>query len=197
MAGNRRWKRNEDLALVDAWDRNVDLKRIARDLSRTVDAVYLRAHKLGLKRGLPEGCESLAAAAKRTGYTRAQLSCILKMAGHPPRKVPHSRPCKARYRTLFVDPLDVDDAIAAWVRAEAVEAAARRLGLCANTLRRWIGKAGLEDPRRKGRRHLRLTDEQIQRALELRSAAAKQRAEKAAHKLLADRQAGVLQVAHD
>lgn len=139
----RKWTRADDNLLRFGWGEK-GLNAIAKELGRTALTVYHRARQLGLASGCPEGYEYLTHAAERTGYDTGQLRVILLAHGAQLRRSlanPWSRkPGKA---THYVDPLDVDEAVAAWHRTEVVHAAARARGLCSETLGRWLREAGI------------------------------------------------------
>lgn len=166
----RRWTRSDDAQLRDLWDLGMQVRAIATRLGRTALTVYWRAQKLGLPLGCPDGWEYLTAAAERTGYATKQLRPILAWAGVSLRRA-LARPNKKVARAChFVDPLEVDAAIAKWTASEPVHTAAARLGICAGTLERWLERAGFPCQRRAFRCHWRVTEEQIAKALEARAA---------------------------
>lgn len=119
-------------------------------LGRTEVTTYWRARHLGLQCGCPRGFETLSAAAERAGYTTGQLREILRAGGHKVRRT-LSRPGASRTgrRYHYVDPLDVDDAVAAWVKRESVERIAERQGLTGDVVRKLLVEAGHAPPARK------------------------------------------------
>ena len=161
------WSKRDDARLRLLWGGDGgSLKVIARKLGRTVRATYQRAQALGLPLGCPQGHEYLSHAAERTGYALSQLRAILEWAGVTIRPA-LSRPTRKPQRAHTVDSYDVDVAIERWQQGEPVETAARRLGACSGeTLKRYLRRLGIRPP--GGRRHLRVTDDQIQAALALR-----------------------------
>lgn len=165
----RHWTRTEDKRLAVMWDLHVSMGWIARELRRSEASVYRRAIRIGLQVGIPEGCESLNAARKRTGYTYwLSLRRILDWAGvvvHVTRSDPHERSVKLRRH--YVDPHEVDEAIAKWHATETVHGAARARGMCGVTLRQWLLKAGAIEARasRANITHRRVPTEVIDRVV--------------------------------
>lgn len=157
----RHWTTAEDRRLRNLWG-SASLYRVAATLGRTALTVHWRARKLGLVCGVPEGHEYLTHAAKRTGFSVSQLRRILR-AADVSICCTISRPTRAKRRFHYVDPLDVDDAVAAWATTETVEAAARARGLVGETLRQALIRAGLEAPARK--RYWRVPSETIDRVV--------------------------------
>lgn len=143
-----RWTESEDAIIRNNWGYH-PLSRIAKLVGRSAVSVYWRAKQIGLRPGCPNGFEYFAHAAERTGYTRTQLRAILDAAGVQLKRSVCRPDCKSTRPHRFVDPLDVDDAVAKWHALELAEAAARRLNLKPRTLRRWLREAraaGVEMP---------------------------------------------------
>jgi hypothetical protein len=160
----RHWSAQDVTRLRFLWDASHSLPWIAKQLGRTVKTTYQRAQSLGLPLGCPQGYEYLTNAAIRCGYTAGQLRHRLRWAGVPIHPA-LSRTARGRKRSHVVDPQDVDDALERWHSTEPVEAAARRLGVCGETLKRRALKCGVIAP--GGRQHLRITAEQVQQAMAL------------------------------
>ena len=142
----RHWTAAEDRLLSWLWDDQNGLAKLATRLRRTEHAVFRRAQDLGLKIGVPQGYESVRAAARRSGFPYETMVGILK-AAHVRMRLTLSDPSrhgKARHR--FVDPELVDDAVALWNSKESVSAAARRIGMGPCTLRGWLHEAGVMPP---------------------------------------------------
>jgi len=145
---SRPWSEADLFTLAALWGSpGLSLAALARRFSRTPYAVYVAAGRAGLARGVPEGWESIAAAAGRTGYTVATLRRVLAAAGvrtstawGNPRAPRTGAPKRA------VRPADVDRAVAAWLARETVEEAARRVGVVPVTLRRWLRLSGCRGP---------------------------------------------------
>jgi hypothetical protein len=159
-----RWTAEDDRRLTFEWAEGLSLATVAKRLGRTQAATYWRAQQIGLPLGVPDGFEYFSAAAERTGYATKQLRAIL--ATHGVRlhaTLSRTSPEKRPRRMHFVDPLLVDDAVAAWVQAEPVEAAARRLGICGESLRRRLARVGVENAP-GSRQHIRVTAEQVEAA---------------------------------
>lgn len=167
LATRPRWTTEEDERLSWMWGSGKSLEVIARTVGRTQAACYERARNLGMPVGCPQGCEYLATAALRTGYAVSQLRQIMRAAGLPMHRAlsaPVNLSRKRSWSPRYVDPQDVDDAVAQWQQTEPVETAARRLGLCGATLRHRLRVMGVASP---GRAHIRVTPAQIEQALAL------------------------------
>jgi hypothetical protein len=167
LKARRRWTRADDAQLSDLWESGLRLAAIAAQLDRTPITTYWRAQKLGLALGCPPGFEYLSHAAERTGYDTSQLRPILRWAGVT-IQVALARPTKAKRRMHIVDPESVDEAVAAWHQTEPLEAAARRLGMCAETLRRRLRAIGVTDEGRPKKHHWRVRFEDVERAVAAR-----------------------------
>jgi len=138
---------------------------IARELERTPEAVYQRAARIGLPNGCPPGHEYLTAAAKRTGFgDTGMLRRILKWAKVRIRHTNSLEP--AQHARFFVEPEAVDRAVAAWLKTETPEAAARRLGVSTATVMSRLQLSGLRLPPKVGRKkHWRIPSTTIERAM--------------------------------
>lgn len=144
----KHWTAAEDRRLSLLWG-SLSLRETAATLGRTEVTVYHRAQGLGLPLGCPRGMEWLTDAAKRAGYDTGQLRKILAAVGHRVhRSLSRPRLGKPTRHFHYVDPIDVDDAVAAWVKLEPVVRAAERHGLSDDTLRRLLLDAGEKPPRR-------------------------------------------------
>lgn len=148
----RRWTLDDDRRLRALWSGETQLRQIAATLRRTTKTTYWRAQKLGLPLGCPHGWEYLSRAAKRTGYCTTQLRPILEAADVEVRHA-LARPAKRRGKrgagrfAFIVWPADVDVAVARWLETEPLSAAARRVGVSADTLARRLLSVGVEKPR--------------------------------------------------
>lgn len=168
----RQWTAEDDRRLRFLWDGEYSLREVAAKLRRTEATVYWRADKVGLHRGVPIGWEYLTTAATRSGYRTVQLRAILAWAGVAVRRA-LARPTKRRGRgkfrpTWIVWPADVDAALERWLQTEPVETAARRVGVCGETLARWLRAAGVEKPSGRRKSHWRVSTEDIDRAVAVR-----------------------------
>lgn len=153
LVKNRRWTAADDNALRYLWG-ELPLRQIADKLGRSPLTIYWRAQKIGLSLGVADGSEYLSHAAARAGYTSVQLRRILKWAGVRVRRAMSRNTRNGRRVPHIVVPFDVDEAIAAWHRTETVEEAARRHGICGDTLRRWLieaADAGAKVPKKPTR----------------------------------------------
>ncbi len=161
----RRWTANDDRRLVVLWGER-SLAAVARALDRTEATTYWRAQKLGLPLGIQPGHETLTEAAERTGFSADTLRGILRWAGVR-RSRTMSRPeAGIRYARQMLEPIDVDDAVAAWMACEVVNDAANRRGMLGDTLGRWLLESGLPvPPKPPCKRRWRVPTELIERAI--------------------------------
>lgn len=159
----RRWTPGDDLSLEALWGEGLRLSAIAKALGRTPATCYWRAQKLGLPLGCPEGFEYLSHAADRAGFSTRRLVQILRAEGFKVRTaLARPRPGDSR-RFHIVAPEDVDRAVAAYVKTETPEEAARRRGINADRLRARLARLGIANaPGTKKR--LRVTDAQVEAA---------------------------------
>lgn len=142
----RRWSAAEDYRLRSIWGAGT-IHETAKAMNRTPLSVYLRAIKLRLKTGIPDGHEYIAHAASRLGYAEMTLAKILRYAGV--KLVPYLSPSSKKLRC--VDSFDADEAVALWMSTEVLEVAARGRHMSSEALRQWLIDAGHEPPRRKTR----------------------------------------------
>ena len=164
----RQWTSGVDAALRNLWGAEIDIKAIAERLGRTRTAVYLRAAKIGLPVGCPEGWEYLSAATTRTGYSSTStLVRILRWAGVGiERAVTLHHKRQSKRPTRIVVPELVDDAIAEWHKTETLEGAARRCGVRAEELKRWLAAVGVVAPvQRRSRKHWRVYSSDVDQAV--------------------------------
>jgi len=143
----RRWTSRDDRSLRLSWG-SAPLAVLARELGRTPLSTYWRARTLGLTAGPPHGYEMLSAAARRAGYATTTLRKILR-AADVTLHVAIGRPTGADRHFHYVDPIAVDDAVAAWLRLAPLEQVARDIGVGSEKLRRGLVRAGYKRPRRK------------------------------------------------
>lgn len=122
IASPRYWTEKDDDQLRWLWGSGNTLPRIAAKLGRTGIACYERARDIGLKCGCPQGSEYVTNAAIRAGVSTVKLRSILERHGVAisrslSRPYRRGNKCEwANWRHHVVDPHDVDEAIAAWVR---------------------------------------------------------------------------------
>lgn len=141
------WTADDDLQLTLLWGEHT-LTKIAKKLGRNPISVYHHARKIGLRCGAPQGTEYLWRAALRTGYSVKQLRRIFEVVGGVRVRPAMSRPSGPRSFThSCVEPLDVDAAIAAFIKTrETLSEAARRYSMKALTMRQRLVAAGVEVP---------------------------------------------------
>ena len=152
----RHWTEAEQVSLRNMWGFST-MDEICRALNRPAISVYTRAKTLGLKTHAPEGWELISEASRRAGYDNVTMRRILRWAGvEMPRAYTETRSRKKQHR--IVDPGDVDEAVAAYVRTETVHAAAKRHGMgprrLAPILARWGVKWVRSDDSRKSHRRV-------------------------------------------
>jgi len=162
---DRHWTAAEDGRLRMLWG-EASVSEIAKRMDRTQVAIYWRAGKLGLPRGLQPGMEYMRQAATRTGFDAITLEGLLRWAGVDIVRT-MSRPIRgAAHRMRAVDTVDVDDAIERWMACEIVNHAARRHGLNFDMLARWLEESGEEMPQRpRGKRWWRVPTDVIDRVV--------------------------------
>lgn len=137
----RRWSWNEDSKLVNSWG-YIPICEVAQSIGRSIHATYRRARTLGLGSGCPKGFEYLETAARRVNISSKCLYRILVGADVKIRPAigRHVHSVK-RSQRCYVEAIDVDDAVKAWLATEVVGAAAKRHGIAACTLKRWLRAA--------------------------------------------------------
>jgi hypothetical protein len=161
---NRQWTAANDLELRELWG-ECSLAELSGRLKRTQATLYWRGQLLGLTSQVPRGFEYLTHAADRTGYDTGQLRAILKWAGVRLR-VSMGRPVKHRSRRHhIVDPYDVNEAIARWLRTEPLASAASRRGVSASVLERRLRLLPKVPRKPKGKKHWRVPSDLIDQAL--------------------------------
>lgn len=111
---------------------------------RTWKSIVAKAARLGLPRGVPQGCESIASAARRTGYCAQTLVNILHKYGV------EIRYCYMFYRKnkrlkprRYVDSFEVDEAIEKHMSTETLHAAAAARGIHSRGLWQKLKRRGL------------------------------------------------------
>jgi len=158
------WTTRDDDTLRDLWGEKT-VRGIAKLIGVSPMAAFWRAMRIGLPAGCPKGCETMKAAARRVGYDQKALRRILeqsKVAIRPTMSCPKGYKRRPHH---FVDRSEVDEAVAAWVKAEPIHTAARRLGTDGRTLaRRLEGVDGLP-PKPQEKRHWRIPTAIIDRAV--------------------------------
>lgn len=191
----RRWTPQDDQQLRELWG-TMSCEAVAKTIKRTPATTHWRARKLGLATGAVHGTEYLSAAAKRAGFATASLRRVLRYADQPLHRTA-SRPTGAKRHFHAVEPADVDDAVEAWLASEDVHPAAKRRGICGETLQRWLreaASAGFKvppEPKRKKHRW-RVPSETIDAVLEWRARFESVRAGAKRHRIDRDRLAKAL-----
>jgi hypothetical protein len=167
------WTETEDKRLRALWELDMRLVDIAKEFGRSEQSTYDRAEAIGLQLGCPDGFETLYAAKLRAGFANTEtLRKIMRWAGKkivPSRSSPRKRSIKRRQH--FVDPCDVDEAVAAWMATETIEGAARARGIAGPTLEVWLKQSGeLEKLEHRAETHWRIPSEVIDRVVAERRA---------------------------
>ncbi len=159
----RCWSTDEDRRLGNLWGEKT-MKQLGKLFGRTSMGVYLRAKKIGLPIGLPEGCWYLWTAAKRTGVTVPTLRRICERAEVKIRRAMARPSGRCRYPRHVVDAFEASEAVKAWVATETVNGAARRRRMGVLTLvKRLAVLDGVPKKPRKGQ--WRIPSEAIDRAI--------------------------------
>jgi hypothetical protein len=154
IRGDGQWTEHDDHRLKLNWGAR-PLEWLANDLKRSRDAVYLRAEKLKLGLGVPQGLELIGTAAKRCGFAMKTLRNILNLYGvrtiEQPARIRTARDRRtkhvkqrSRFHRMMVDPFDADDAVEKWLATETVTSAAKRRGVNPEKLRRHLRNAGVK-----------------------------------------------------
>lgn len=168
------WNAVEDRKLAVWWESGLRLDAIAKKMDCTKTAVYHRARQIGLRLGCPDGFEYVTQAAKRTGFHGDTLLRILDAADvqqHTSLSAPWMKDWGGNYRWRYVDPIEVDEAVAAWMASEPVTTAARRHGIADQVLRRWLRKEGvIGGASKQGKPHQRVRSEVVDRVVAERRA---------------------------
>ena len=149
MRDVRRWTSSEDRILRNNWG-CTNLARLGNLLGRSEESVYYRARALRLPFGVPQGMESLTAAARRVGMDVATLNNAI--AWYISRGLIFDRRKTATLRRTnkgahqALEPDDVDEVVNLWTRSETVRDAARRYGVADTTMRLWLRDANIPAP---------------------------------------------------
>ncbi len=133
LATHRRWTNEDDRRLRNWWG-EFTVETIAKRLSRTPATTFWRAQRIGLELGAPAGTEYLNRAAERTGYAVGSLRIILQRSGVEIKRTMSRPGTGARWHYHCVDPVLVNQAVAAWLKTEPLETAARARGVSAEVL---------------------------------------------------------------
>lgn len=171
MGRETRWTREEDVALRARWGTDVPAT-LAERFGRSWIAVLQHAARIGLPVGGAgmQGMETLRAAVERTGYSRKALVALLRRRNVAVWSHRTTTNPEARCAWQWVDPVEVDDAIAIETRdLETPGAFARRTGVDTAALYGWLRDAGLIPAPTPGtRKHQRLATSAMERVLTAR-----------------------------
>ncbi len=164
LGARRRWTNDDDRRLRNWWG-EFTIETLAKRLNRTPATTFWRAQKLSLKLGAAPGTEYLTHAAKRAGYTVSSLRRVLRRSGVEIKRT-MSRPEKGTRRHYHcVDPVLVDQAVAAWLKTEPLEAAARSRGVSAEILVNRLRDITDAPKKPTDRSHWRVPTEILDRAI--------------------------------
>jgi hypothetical protein len=142
--GHRAWRPEDDARLRRLWHDVSERALRAAFRGRTWCAIRTRAIGLGLPLGIPQGYETLRAAAARTGFCPKTLRPLLEAAGVPLYVAYRGdAPGERAIRTRYVEPDAVDAAVCARLGMETVKAAAERRGIYHATLDARLRRMGL------------------------------------------------------
>lgn len=143
MRGQRevsaRWTPEEIATLKSLWGWE-PVHHISRALDRLHKSVASKASELGLRMEVPEGYEYVRHAAKRAGYDASSMLMILAWARVRKKpfwgrtRVPYRK--GGKYRRHIVESMEVDDAVAAWLKTETLNETRKRTGLTVGRIRR-------------------------------------------------------------
>lgn len=167
----KRWSFKEDDMLRHLWG-TTPLSELAAKLKRKRSAVHRRARHLGLRMGVPKGYESIAEAARRTGFSFEAMRKLLEDRGVR-IEIISSTGARAggrdsKYNRYAVFSVDVDEAVKAWCSSITAEEAAPKYGIAAYTLRRWLREAGYKPTKPKAK--MRYQPEEIDAVVAARRA---------------------------
>jgi len=127
----RFWTADEDRDLLWKWEDHT-LDELAEVFGRSPQAVWCRAKRLGL-RAVPQGYETVEAAAKRWGVAWQTITDAIKASGKRMRYAKQT-PGRSRATALRVvtalHPEAVDEAMRQWMDREPLHRLVRRVGLC-------------------------------------------------------------------
>lgn len=159
----RRWTPSDDKSLRAWWGE--PLRKVARELGRTVLTVYWRAYNLGLPLGVPEGGEYINTAAKRCGYDLKTFRGVMKWAGVKVHRVITRRVGKVKNGRHWVDSEEATAAVERWHKTETPEAASRRYHVEGETIVRRLLVSGLPLPTRPRKAPWRIETTTIDQAM--------------------------------
>ena len=127
------WTPAQHATLVRSWGEVAARTLTERLRPHTWTAIRLRARQLGLPGGPPQGCVSVATAARRCGLSEPTLLRVCAWAEVPVQQVYPAAGTgwreRRHSRRRYVDELDVIAAVERWLRAERASHAAARLGV--------------------------------------------------------------------
>lgn len=141
------WTEADTQALTWDWGTHT-ISAIAKKLKRSEAAVYIKAKKLRLGIGCPQGWVRVVVAARRIGVDRRTLMRILKAAGVPVKKS-WSTPVKDRRFHFWV--VEYDLAVEAWEQRAGmypVNVIADHCGVSHTYMRTLLLRAGKKPPAR-------------------------------------------------
>jgi hypothetical protein len=137
-----RWSAEDDAYLTRAWLFGEGMRAICERLGRRRSAVHRRAWELGLDRGIPQGCLSIEAMARRECVTPRLLRRVLRAAGVQTNRVRGIRHAPPRFRRHYVEIDAAREALAAhYARLrgrETLRSAAMARGIHPETFRLWL-----------------------------------------------------------
>lgn len=160
----KRWTPEEDRDLTFAWSEMTN-EQLVRKFQRPIRGIYHHAQIALRLPGVPQGMESVRAAAKRLGFTKNSLPAILKWAGVRPqisRGAWRVEGDVVRHRN--VNASVATDAVEAWLKTASATEWARSKGINRGTMNSMLAhgrETGMIGPHLYIGRGYRLTEEQV------------------------------------
>lgn len=185
LARQRHWTPAEDARLAHLWmmeELRVEgfYEKLGKELRRTPQAIHHRGRDLELPFGVPQGFESVAAAARRVGMSGHGFRSLVRSSASTGAKIPiyflpkdpQGRKGRRKERKGYVSPDTVDQAVAWWTReTDTIHAAAHRFGLSVQMLSERVRLLGEKRARLRPGSPWRLPAELLERAAKLQSGA--------------------------
>jgi transposase-like protein len=152
LGGSRNLYSSHDNEIIRRLWGTCHIDEIANRLGRKSANLLQHARiKLKLPQGVPQGCESIVAAARRVGFSAGALRHMLDARHVVIRFIPTSgvRRRKSTMRFQCVDSFDVDEAVEWFTTSETLHVASQRTGYTAHTLKDMLARAGVPLPHHK------------------------------------------------
>jgi hypothetical protein len=154
------WTDQEDRTLISLWGSSQ--RKIEREFrTRSWRSICIRASTLNLPFGIPQGHESIAAAAKRTGVARHTLKRLYDRLSITIYRCMSQQSRTATSRFQYVDIDDTDSAVEWYLSLETLTFFARKYQIDRTGLRRRVEQAKLQ-PQFEGPRDVRYNVEDLE-----------------------------------